>query len=67
MTATRAPHLILLSIRAEDLLIAAAIIAALGDRPGRAHLRKLADRLDRCARICWQQQHPDDEGDNPCS
>ena len=40
---------------------AAAIIAALGDRPGRAHLRTLADRLDRCARICWQQQHPDDD------
>ena len=61
MTATRAPHPIPLSIRAEDLLIAAAIIAALGDRPGRAHLRTLADRLDRCARICWQKQHPDDD------
>ena len=46
-------------------VVAAAIIAALGDRPGRAHLRTLADRLDRCARIYWQQQHPDDdkEGD----
>ena len=54
MSATRAPHPIPLSIRAEDLLIAAAIIAALGDRPGRAHLRTLADRLDRCARVCWQ-------------
>ena len=63
MTATRDPQPIPLSIRAEDLLIAAAIIAALGDRPGRAHLRKLADRLDRCARICWRQQHP--EGDSP--
>ena len=62
MTATRAPHPIPLSIRAEDLLIAAAVLDALADRPGRAHLRTLADRLDRCARICWQQQHP--EGDN---
>ena len=62
MTATRAPHPIPLSIRAEDLLVAAAIIAALGDRPGRAHLRTLADRLDRCARVCWQQQHL--EGDS---
>ena len=53
MTATRAPRPIPLSIRAEDLLVAAAIIAALGDRPGRAHLRTLADRLDRCARVCW--------------
>ena len=61
MTATRAPQPIPLSIRAEDILVAAAIIAALGDRPGRAHLRKLADRLDRCARICWQQQHPEGE------
>ena len=67
MTATRAPHPIPLSIRAEDLLIAAAIIAALGDRPGRAHLRALAVRLDRCARVCWQQQHQGDEGDSPCS
>ena len=67
MTATRAPHPIPLSIRAEDLLVAAAIIAALGDRPGRAHLRTLADRLDRCARVCWQQQHQGDEGDSPCS
>ena len=63
MSATRAPRPIPLSIRAEDLLVAAAIIAALGDRPGRAHLSKLADRLDRCARICWQQQHPEGEGD----
>ena len=62
MTATRAPQPIPLSIRAEDLLVAAAIIAATGDRHGRAHLRALADRLDRCARVCWQQQHP--EGDN---
>ena len=61
MSATRAPRPIPLSIRAEDLLVAAAIIAATGDRHGRAHLRALADRLDRCARICWQQQHP--EGD----
>ena len=61
MTATRAPQPIPLSIHAEDLLVAAAIIAALGDRPGRAHLRKLADRLDRCARVCWRQQHPDDD------
>lgn len=61
MTATRAPHPIPLSIRAEDLLVAAAIIAALGDRPGRAHLRTLADRLDRCARVCWQKQHMDDD------
>ena len=44
MTATRAPHPIPLSIRAEDLLVAAAIIAALGDRPGRAHLRTLDTR-----------------------
>ena len=63
MSATRAPQPIPLSIRAEDLLVAAAIIAALGDRPGRAHLRTLADRLDRCARICWQQQHPEGEDD----
>ena len=42
-------------------VVAAAIIAALGDRPGRAHLRTLADRLDRCARVCWRQQHPDGE------
>ena len=61
MSATRAPQPIPLSIRAEDLLIAAAVLAALGDRPGRTHLRKLADRLDRCARICWQQQHPERE------
>lgn len=33
------------SIHAEDLLIAAAVLAALGDRPGRAHLRKLAERM----------------------
>ena len=65
MTATRAPQPIPLSIRAEDLLIAAAIIATLGDRPGRAHLSKLADRLDRCARVCWRQQHP--EGEDTCS
>ena len=63
MSATRAPRPIPLSIHAEDLLVAAAIIAALGDRPGRAHLRKLADRLDRCARICWRQQHPEGEDD----
>ena len=63
MTATRAPQPIPLSIHAEDLLVAAAIIAALGDRPGRAHLRKLADRLDRCARVCWRQQHPEGEDD----
>ena len=65
MTATRAPQPIQLSVRAEDLLVAAAIIAALGDRPGRAHLHTLADRLDRCARVCWRQQHPNDdkEGD----
>ena len=62
MTATRAPRPIPLSIRAEDLLIAAAVLAALGDRPGRAHLRTLADRLDRCARVCWEKQHL--EGDN---
>ena len=63
MSATRAPRPIPLSIHAEDLLVAAAIIAALGDRPGRAHLRKLADRLDRCARVCWRQQHPEGEDD----
>ena len=63
MTATRAPQPIPLSIRAEDLLIAAAIIAALSDRPGRAHLGKLADRLDRCARVCWRQQHPEGDAD----
>ena len=33
MTASRAPRPIPLSIHAEDLLVAAAIIAALGDRP----------------------------------
>lgn len=32
-----------------------------------AKLDVLADRLDRCARICWRQQHQGDEGDNPCS
>ena len=37
MSATRAPQPIPLSIRAEDLLIAAAVLAALGDRPGMAH------------------------------
>ena len=35
--------------------------------PGRAHLRTLADRLDRCARVCWEKQHQGDEGGNPCS
>ena len=62
MTATRAPRPIPLSIRAEDLLIAAAVLAALGDRRQHASLQQAADRLDRCARICWRQQHP--EGDN---
>ena len=66
MTATRAPQPIPLSIRAEDLLIAAAVLAALGDRTGRAHLHTLADRLDRCARACWRQQHPDDDKEVPC-
>ena len=61
MTATRAPQPIKLNIRAEDLLIAAAVLTALGDRPGRAHLSKLADRLDRCARVCWRQQHQEGE------
>ena len=40
MTATRAPRPIPLSISAEDLLVAAAIIAALGDRPGRLQPRR---------------------------
>ena len=62
MTATRAPQPIPLSIRAEDLLIAAAVLAALGDRRQHASLQQAADRLDRCARVCWQQQHP--EGDS---
>ena len=61
MTATCAPHPIPLSIRAEDLLIAAAVIAALGDRRQHASLQQAADRLDRCARVCWRQQHPDDD------
>ena len=61
MSATRAPQPIPLSIRAEDLLIAAAVLAALGDRRQHASLQRAADRLDRCARVCWQQQHP--EGD----
>ena len=61
MTATRAPHPIPLSIRAEDLLIAAAVLASLGDRRQYASLQQAADRLDRCARVCWRQQHPDDD------
>ena len=39
MTATRAPRPIPLSIRAEDLLIAAAVLAALGDRRQHASLQ----------------------------
>ena len=65
MTATRAPQPIPLSIRAEDLLIAAAVLAALGDRRHHASLQQAADRLDRCARVCWRQQHP--EGEDTCS
>ena len=63
MTATRAPHPIPLSIHAEDLLIAAAVLAALGDRRQHASLQQAADRLDRCARVCWRQQHPEGEDD----
>ena len=63
MTATRAPHPIPLSIRAEDLLIAAAVLAALCDRRQHASLQQAADRLDRCARVCWRQQHPEGEDD----
>ena len=47
------------SIHAEDLLIAAAVLAALGDRRQHASLQQAADRLDRCARVCWEKQHPD--------
>ena len=61
MTATRAPQPIPLSIRAEDLLIAAAVLAALGDRRQHTSLQQAADRLDRCARVCWRQQHPEGE------
>ena len=61
MTATRAPQPIPLSIHAEDLLIAAAVLAALGDRRQHASLQQAADRLDRCARVCWRQQHPEGE------
>ena len=61
MSATRAPQPIPLSIRAEDLLIAAAVLAALGDRRQHASLQQAADRLDRCARVCWRQQHPEGE------
>ena len=46
MTATRAPRPIPLSICAEDLLIAAAVLAALGDRRQHASLQQAADRLD---------------------
>ena len=63
MTATRAPRPIPLSIRAEDLLVAAAVLAALGDRRQYASLQQAADRLDRCARVCWRQQHPEGESD----
>ena len=63
MSATRAPQPIPLSIRAEDLLIAAAVLAALGDRRQQASLQQAADRLDRCARVCWRQQHPEGEDD----
>ena len=28
-------------------------------------LQQAADRLDRCARVCWRQQHP--EGEDTCS
>ena len=52
MTATRAPHPIPLSIRAEDLLIAAAVLDALADRHHHTSLQQAADRLDRCARVC---------------
>ena len=65
MTATRAPQPIPLNIRAEDLLVAAAVLAALGDRRQNASLQQAADRLDRCARVCWRQQHP--EGEDTCS
>ena len=65
MTATRAPQPIPLSIHAEDLLVAAAVLAALGDRRQHASLQQAADRLDRCARVCWRQQHP--EGEDTCS
>ena len=67
MTATRAPHPIPLSVRAEDLLVAAAVLTGLGARKDRASIRQIADRLDRCARVCWEKQHQGDEGDNPCS
>ena len=65
MTATRAPQPIPLSIHAEDLLVAAAVLAALDDRGQHASLQQAADRLDRCARVCWRQQHP--EGEDTCS
>ena len=61
MTATRAPHPIPLSIRAEDLLIAAAVLDALADRHHHTSLQQAADRLDRCARVCWRQQHSEGE------
>ena len=57
MTATRAPYPIPLSIRAEDLLIAAAVLDALADRHHHTSLHDAADRLQRCAHICWRQQH----------
>ena len=61
MTATRAPQPIPLSIRAEDLLIAAAVLDALADRHHHTSLHDAADRLQRCAHICWREQHRDEE------
>ena len=43
--ATRAPQPIPLSIRAEDLLIAAAVLAALGDRRQHASLQQAAKAI----------------------
>ena len=61
MTATRAPRPIPLSIRAEDLLVAAAILDVQAAK-GRPHLAPIADRLSRAA----TQLTKDNLETNPC-
>ena len=48
-------------------IIAAAVLDALADRHHHTSLHDAADRLQRCAHICWRQQRPPREEEETCS
>ncbi|GAA2178242.1 hypothetical protein GCM10009785_00080 [Brooklawnia cerclae] len=61
MTATRAPHPVLLSITAADLTVAAVVLGERARVTGNQRMARLAERLDRAAGRVWACEQDEKE------